>query len=124
MNERIKQLRKCLGLTLEKFGERLGVGKSVLSQIENGRSSLTDQMFKSICREFSVNEEWLRDGTGEMFIIPDDEDAALISELIENPDNRFYQALLHILKTYQQLSPQSQEVLDDFIVKLLKSDKD
>ena len=66
MNERIKELRKKLGLTLEKFGERLGVKKAAVSKWENG-DNITDQMFKSICREFNVNEEWLRNGTGEMF---------------------------------------------------------
>ena len=65
MNERIKELRKKLGLTLEKFGERLGVKKAAVSKWENG-DNITDQMFKSICREFNVNEEWLRNGTGEM----------------------------------------------------------
>lgn len=67
MKERVKELRKKLGLTLEKFGEKLGVTKQTVSRIENGVNSLTDQMFKSICREFNVNEEWLRNGTGEMF---------------------------------------------------------
>ena len=68
MNERIKELRKKLNLTMEKFGGRLGVGKTAISKIEKGDNSLTDQMFKSICREFNVNEEWLRTGSGEMFV--------------------------------------------------------
>ena len=68
MNERVKELRKALGLTLDKFGERLGVGKTAISKIENGDRSVTDQMFKSICREFNVNENWLRTGEGEMFV--------------------------------------------------------
>jgi transcriptional regulator with XRE-family HTH domain len=67
LNERIKQLRKELGLTLEKFGERLGVSKVAISLIENGKNALTDQMFKSICREFNVREEWLRNGDEPMF---------------------------------------------------------
>lgn len=66
MNGRIKELRKKLGLTLEKFGERLGVKKAAVSKWENG-DNITDQMFKSICREFNVNEEWLRSGYGDMF---------------------------------------------------------
>lgn len=63
---RVKALRKSLGLTLEKFGDRLGVKKSALSQIENGRNGLSDQMRTSICREFGVREAWLADGEGEM----------------------------------------------------------
>ena len=96
--ERIKELRKALDLTLEKFGERLGVGKTAISKLEKGERNLTDQMCKSICREFNVNETWLRDGEGEMFQIPDDEDAALVSEILEHTDRRFYQAVLNIVR--------------------------
>lgn len=67
MNERIKILRKTLGLTMEKFGDRLGVKKNTVSQWEHGINDISDYMFKSICREFDVNEEWLRNGTGSMF---------------------------------------------------------
>lgn len=67
MNKRIRELRKNLNLTMEKFGIRLGVGKTAISKLENGERNLTDQMFKSICREFNVSEEWLRAGTGDMF---------------------------------------------------------
>lgn len=74
MNERVKQLRKELGLSGEKFGGRLGVSKTAVSLIESGKNNLTDQMIISICREFNVNEEWLRHGTGDMFISMDVED--------------------------------------------------
>lgn len=68
MNERIKELRKALGLTLEKFGEKLGVQKSAISKIERGENGVAEPMFKLICREFNVNENWLRTGEGEMFM--------------------------------------------------------
>lgn len=67
MNERIKQLRKELGLTLDKFGEKIGVGKSAISKIERGENGVSEQMLKSICREFNVREEWLRTGELPMF---------------------------------------------------------
>ena len=60
--ERIRDLRKEYGLTLEKFGARLGVSKVAISKLENGVSSLTPQMAKSIVREFGVCEEWLVNG--------------------------------------------------------------
>mgnify|MGYP001042463213 FL=1 len=66
--ERVKQIRKEKELTLEKFGEKVGVTKQTISRIENGINSLTEQMILSICREFSVNEEWLRNGVGEPYI--------------------------------------------------------
>ena len=74
INERVKMLRKSDELnkkekmTLERFGARFGVGRSSISDIENGRRDVTEQMFLSICREFDVNPEWLRDGVGEMFV--------------------------------------------------------
>ena len=71
LNERIRILRKTLGLTVEKFGARVGVAKTTISRLENGVNSVTEQMFKSICREFNVNEDWLRDGVGEMFVEAD-----------------------------------------------------
>nr|WP_301910459.1 helix-turn-helix transcriptional regulator [uncultured Blautia sp.] len=66
--ERVREIRKALGLTLDKFGDKIGLKKSGLSLIENGRNDLTEVNTKSICREFNVNESWLRDGSGEMFV--------------------------------------------------------
>lgn len=71
--ERIKDVRNSLGLTLEKFGEKLGVTKTAISRIEKGERSLTEQMTKSICREFSVDYMWLSTGEGEMFVESDDD---------------------------------------------------
>lgn len=67
MKNRIKELRDSLGLTLEAFGSRIGVTRSAISNIENGRREPTNQLVSSICREFHVNEEWLRTGLGEPF---------------------------------------------------------
>ena len=71
--ERVKELRKTLSLTLEKFGQRIGVGKSTVSDLENGRRSFSEHMTKSICREFSVDYMWLTTGEGEMFVETDDD---------------------------------------------------
>lgn len=77
--ERVKEVRKVLNLTLDKFGEKLGVTKTTISRIEKGVNNLTDQMAKGICREYNVNEEWLRNGTGDMFAPePSDELQALV----------------------------------------------
>lgn len=67
-NERVKEVRKTLGLTLEKFGDRLGIKKAAVSKIEKGENSLTDANIKAICREFSVDYMWLTTGEGEMFV--------------------------------------------------------
>lgn len=72
-NERVKEVRKTLGLTLEKFGDRLGIKKAAVSKIEKGGNSLTDANIKAICREFSVDYMWLTTGEGEMFVETDDD---------------------------------------------------
>lgn len=64
--ERVKKVRKSRNLTLEKFGEKLGVTKVAISNIENGNRSLTDQMAKSICREFGISYKWLTTEEGDM----------------------------------------------------------
>ena len=71
--DRIKDVRNSLGLTLEKFGEKLGVTKTAISRLEKGERSLTEQMTKSICREFGVDYMWLTPGEGEMFFETDDD---------------------------------------------------
>lgn len=71
--ERVKEIRKALGLTLEKFGENVGVGKTAISNIEKGNRNLTEQMTKSICREYNVDYMWLTTGEGEMFVENDDD---------------------------------------------------
>ena len=72
-NERVKEVRKTLGLTLEKFGDRLGIKKAAVSKIEKGENSLTDANIKAICRDFSVDYMWLTTGEGEMFVETDDD---------------------------------------------------
>lgn len=65
--DRIREIRKELNLTLEKFGENLGVGRGAISAIELGNRNLTDQMAKAICREYNVSYDYLINGDGEMF---------------------------------------------------------
>ena len=65
-NERVRFLRTSLGLTADKFGKRLGVSRAAICNIENGNRKLTEQMIKSICREFNIREEWIRDGIEPM----------------------------------------------------------
>lgn len=67
MKERIRELRRHLNMTMEEFGARIGLTKSAVSFIESGRNGARDQTIFAICREFGVNEHWLRTGEGEMF---------------------------------------------------------
>ena len=67
MNERIKELRKCLDMTQEQFASKLGIKRGAIANYEIGRNVPVDSVISLICREFNVNEEWLRTGNGEMF---------------------------------------------------------
>ena len=68
MCDRIKILRKTLKLTQQAFAESLGVSRDTIANVEGGRIEIKDIFILSICREFNVNENWLRTGEGEMFI--------------------------------------------------------
>lgn len=110
--QRLHELRKSLNLTLEKFGKSLGVGKTAISKIENGENNLTDQMLISICREYNVSEEWLRDGTGEMFIpvTRDEEIEIFIGNVLKDEPDNFKKRLISVLA---KLSEHEWEVLEE-----------
>lgn len=114
MKERIKELRKTLGLTLESFGDKVGVGKSTISRIENGTNGLTEQMILSICREFNVNEEWLRTGTGEMFkdMTLDEEIISFIGDIQWDASNTFKKRFISAIA---KLNEEEWKVLEKII---------
>lgn len=65
MKERIREVREHFGLSMEKFGARIGIGKTSISLLESGKNNPSVQTVALICREFGVNEHWLRTGEGE-----------------------------------------------------------
>lgn len=67
MKDRIREVREHFGLSMEKFGSRIGIGKASISLLESGKNNPSVQTITLICREFGVNETWLRTGEGEMF---------------------------------------------------------
>lgn len=123
MNERVKQLRKTLDLTMEKFGDRLGVKKNSISQIESGKNSLTEQMIKSICREFDVDEEWLRNGTGSMFIerTRDEEIAKFIGTIQSVDDDSFMKKFISMLA---KLDESEWKLLEKMALRLTKENEE
>jgi transcriptional regulator with XRE-family HTH domain len=115
-NERVKEVRKALGLTLEKFGERIGVTRGSMSNIENGNRNLTEQMTKSICREFSVDYIWLTTGEGEMFIDTDDDFLERIDRIMAGEDD----ARKNLFKFMLELSDEDIEALDRLMKKAIE----
>lgn len=113
--ERVNEVRKSLGLTLEKFGEKLGVTKTTISRIEKGVNNLTDQMAISICREYNVNSDYLMYGEGEMF---DDLPQTIVDELCAQYDlNDFDKALVEM---YVSLPAGSRERIKEYMKQLVK----
>ena len=116
MQNRIKALRKELGLNQEDFGKKLGVTKSSISSMESGRFSVTDSMVKLICSEFNVNERWLRgDDNESMFIGPTTTDMLYGVAMARNND--FQMKLLNLIL---QLDDKELDFLENIIEKLQK----
>lgn len=117
MNERVKELRSMLNLSTEKFGSRVGVTRSAISRIENGVVNVTEQMVKSICREFNVNEEWLRNGTGNMFneLSQDEELAYIVGKAIPQAPDFMKDTFIALGKLSQEFTPQDWEAVRKFI---------
>ena len=95
-NDRIKEVRKVLGLTQEKFGEKVGMKKSSLSTMETGVNAVSNQLRAAVCREFHVREEWLRTGEGEMFEdrTPDQAIVDFAADLVNVEDDAFKKRLI------------------------------
>lgn len=108
--QRVKAVRKELGMTLDAFGKRVGVTKTAISNIENGARCLTDQMLLSICREFGVNETWLRTGAGEPFMPPSrsDEMGRLVKSLMADKPESFRSRLITALLRFDADGPEWQ----------------
>ena len=115
MGERVKELRTVLGLSGEKFGEKIGVKRSAISDIERGRNNLSEQNILAICREFNVNEEWLRTGTGEMFkdMTLDEEIISFIGEVQWDASNTFKKRFISAIA---KLNEEEWKVLEKIIV--------
>lgn len=116
-NERVRALRKELGLTLQAFGDRLGVTRATVSRIENGVNNLTGQMVVSICREYGASEAWLRDGEGEMFVpvTRNEKIARFAGELMKDETPDFRRQLVEILA---DLNDEQWDALADFAERL------
>lgn len=119
--ERIKEIRKYLNLTMEKFGGRLGVGRTAISNIENNNRNLTDQMAVSICREFDVNETWLRTGEGEMFVpkTRNQQITDFLGDLIKEEDGTFK---MRLIEAMSKLDKKDWEDIERLVNKLTKKD--
>ena len=117
-NERIRVIRMSSDTckTLDLFGKRLGVSASAISQIDNGKVSLTSKMRTSICKEFGVNEHWLLTGEGDMMVpvTEDDKIADFISDVLKGkPDIR-----RRLISALARLDPEDWDLIERMIEKV------
>lgn len=123
INDRFKLLRIECGKSQEEFGKIIGISKSGISDIENGRRNVTEQHIIMLrnCKELSMNENWLRTGEGEMFIelLPEDEFVAAAAELSRDNDKIAMQAVIE----YWKLDENSKQIFREFLSKVVENSK-
>ena len=119
MNTRIKMIREMQDLTQDSFGKRIGSARNTIANYENGNRVPSNAVVKSICKEFGVNEEWLRTGEGEMLIPKTREEdiAQLTLKLLEDEPDSFRNRLVSVLA---KLSEEDWEVLEKISKELIE----
>lgn len=121
MHERIRMLRRHKDLTQQEFADRIGVKRGAIANYEIGRNEPTDAVISLICREFNVNEEWLRTGEGEMFITLSRNEliADFMTDLLKDEDEKFRKRLIEALA---RLDSSDWEDLARIAAKIIKKD--
>mgnify|MGYP002072845072 CR=1 FL=1 len=123
LHERLKQLRKTLDLTQQEFADRIGSKRNTIAKYETETNTPSAAVISLICREFRVNEKWLREGTGEMFL-PIDRNAdiakltrQLLDEETDSFKNRFISILANLdTHEWELLEKHARELYDGISV--------
>ncbi len=118
INERIKHLRSLLKLSQDEFGQKIGIVRSGISNYEKGTREITNQVFLSICREFNVSEEWLRNGVGEIFV---ESDQQVVDEFLKT--HNLNEKALTIVNGFLSLSEKERNLFVDTFYKIIKDYK-
>lgn len=119
MKDRLKKLRKTLDLTQQAFADRIGMKQNTIAQYEMGRTIPSDAIIFSICREFNVNENWLRTGEGDMFteMSRDEQIEKFVGDLLHGEEDSFKRRLISGLAA---LDENGWKVLEDFLDSIQK----
>lgn len=108
MNIRLKEIRMENKLSQEEFGKRIGIeSRGHISSLENGTKNITDRIINDVCREFYINPEWLRYGTGEMHIQSNDKLSMYVSEITDGDDD----FIKDLIEVYMELDQTSKNAL-------------
>ena len=119
MKDRIKALRKALSLNQTDFGSKIGVKQSAVAAYESGSRTPLDSVIVSICREFGVNERWLRTGEGEMLmhLSREEEIMRFAATVIRDPSSEFQRRFVSVLA---RLTPEQWQLMEQMARKLLQ----
>lgn len=120
MKDRIKKIRKEFNLTQQEFSDKLGTARNNIAGYETGKRQPSDAVISLICTKFNVNERWLRDGTGEMFIkmSKDDQIAEFVGNLLRDEEDSFKRRLISGLAA---LDDNGWDVLEKFLDSIQKN---
>ena len=110
IGERVKFLRKGLGLNQTQFAEKIGLKQAAIGLYENNQRSVTDRIILLICEKYSVNEEWLRNGIEPMFI---ESDSTIISQLADEYDLDVYEKAM--ISSFLKLKPEQRQFVRNWI---------
>ncbi len=126
MNERLKKLRKTLELTQQEFADRIGIKRNTLATYESGRNEPIDAVVSLICREFNVNEDWLRNGGSDddMFVkLNEDEELAMYTQMLldSTTDDIVANMVKKFICIYEKLDPDSKKILMNIADELIDS---
>ena len=116
MNERIKELRRSLGLTQDEFGGRIGITKSSVSTMESGRSNPSEQTLRSMVREFGASYLWLTIGAGPMF---ENGEEAAVHVMIDRVMAGENEHVKNLFKSLSDWSAEDWQQVDRLLDKLL-----
>ena len=121
MKDRIRKIRKASGLTQAEFGARIGIKGNTIGNYEIGLRTPSDAVIFSICREFNVNEDWLRTGEGDPYKeLPESTElGTYIGQILTTEDEFIKKAIVN----YRQLDEKSKKIVRDFIRSLGANDK-
>ena len=121
MNERLKRLRRELNITQQEFADRIGIKRSTMATYESGRNEPIDAVISLICREFDVNEDWLKTGDGEMFEELTDQEKTMkyIAKLVKDKDSVVANAITAVAITYEQLDDAGKSVIDKTLLQCI-----
>jgi len=121
MDERLKQLRKALNMTQQEFADGIGISRGNIASYEVGKNATSNAVIALICRQYNVNEHWLRTGEGDMFIkmTRNDEISQFVGQLMATEDDSFKKRLVSALAA---LDENGWDILEQFLDSIQKKE--